>query len=172
MTLTVAGFDPGLAAGVAIVERRQRYLVRLVRPISSDSADPIEDRCRFIFKELERAMREAGAHQLAIEWQDGAQQGQIARGQGNKTILDVQKVVGVALSVAYAYGHSVAFVDPKQAKIALLGKGTGSADKKQVKAGVEALCDFERGCRLSQHTADAVAIAIRRHQELSARGWA
>ncbi len=74
----------------------------------------------------------------------------------------VFEVVGVAKAVAFSYGIPVMLYAPKQAKIAVCGKGAGSAKKPQVMAACRVYFPgIERdGHRLGEHEADAIAGAI------------
>ena len=143
------------------------YLARYCNAVETDPADPIDVRCRLIFRELERACRETGARILCIEVQDMAQVAQREEGRSSAhSMQHVQKTVGVALGVAYAYGFDVAWCYPQQAKIAMLGSGGGKATKAEIKKACQRLVQFDRGCRLVGHSADAVAIAVRGHHQL------
>jgi crossover junction endodeoxyribonuclease RuvC len=74
----------------------------------------------------------------------------------------VFEVVGVAKAVAFSYGIPVMLYSPQQAKIAVCGKGSGSAKKAQVMQACRVYFPgIERdGHRLGEHEADAIAGAI------------
>lgn len=142
------------------------YIVRYCNAVETDPKDLLEVRLKANFIELERACRFTGARVICIEIQDSAQIGQTAEGRGSANLLHVQKSVGVALGVAYAYGYQVIWCYPSGAKIALLGAGQGAASKKDVKEACLRLFKFDRGTRLVVHSADAVAIALKGHHLL------
>ena len=60
------------------------------------------------------------------------------------------------MAAGWAAGASVGTVTPQQAKIAVLGRGSRSADKRQIIQMVEALT----GRRMNEHEADGFAIGL------------
>src|SRR5690606_4955927 len=86
----------------------------------------------------------------------GVQAGKHRDGEFN---VDNSKTVGAAyaaMACARFFRIPVVEVSPKTAKIAVLGKGSGSASKKQIQAVVERLL----GERLPQDASDAATMAI------------
>lgn len=166
MTELVGSWDPGLNGGVAVVSKLPtprglvRYRVHFSNLVSTKPTVPMLERYRHAFKEVEYAMRSTGARRLVIENQERGQVGRSYAGGSNLTDGRVMVTVGIAMGVAFAYGYQLSEVDPRQAKIGLLGKGWGSAEKPVVLEGVKLVCEFDRGCKVVTHSADAIAFAI------------
>lgn len=95
---------------------------------------------------------------LAAEDPYGPLQGALRFGKCNAQNFKNIEVFGMLRGIAL--GRCIPFrtIHSKSAKIAVCGKGGGNADKAQVKRAVQAI----PGCpkRLSEHAADAIAIAI------------
>jgi Holliday junction resolvasome RuvABC endonuclease subunit len=89
--------------------------------------------------------------QNAIRMGKGSEQAFVGF-NSNKTVI----VQGMLVDRALALGFNVIEREPRTSKIALLGRGNRSADKKTVQAGVERLL----GVHLPQDAADATAHAI------------
>lgn len=161
-----SSFDPGLNFGLSTVERTKSYHVHYCKAVKTDPGMPKGERYRVVFKEIELMMRTTGSRHLAIEDQEGAQisrafrDGEGQRGGSSVTDFRVGVTVGAALGVCCAYGYTFSWYQPKQAKIALLGKGSGSAAKTSVKEACRRLFTFEKGCQLVAHSADSIAGAV------------
>lgn len=165
--LVVLGVDPGITSpGLSVVRRKPNggYEVlhhKVVRTKKGDSTKaPIHLRCRGLWDELESAVRKHRPALIVLEEQQGAQVGAQRRGDFNSNNGKTLVTVGVVIGIGYAYGVPLLGVTPQQSKIALLGKGNGSADKKTVQAAVRRLT----GKDIPQDAADATAIAIFGHQ--------
>lgn len=167
--------DPGLAhMGYACVGR---YGARLDLAESGHVSTPADwelgDRLRKIWRELATLCRDFRPALFGIENQSNAAIGAramqlkaAAKGEkagGFNAFNDaVFEVVGIAKAVAFSYGIPVMLYSPQQAKIAVCGKGSGSAKKPQVMAAVRHYFPgLERdGQKLDEHQADAIAGAI------------
>lgn len=161
MSAVAAGFDPGMSPGIAAVTRTANgYQLLHAGTLRTTASQPFEQRCAYIFRHLSLLLRTHSPSILAIEDQRGVQAGLRMRGAdgrevhagSSKTLI----MVGLAIGCAEAYGVPWCLVQPKRVKIAVLGKGHGSAEKKQVQAAIEAIT----GKRVAQDAADASAIAI------------
>lgn len=74
----------------------------------------------------------------------------------------VLEVVGLAQGCSLAYGVRYTMLLAQSVKRAVLGKGGGTGDKKQMIAAIKAIFPElnEPGVKLSEHEADAIAMAI------------
>lgn len=168
------GFDPGLAAcGLAVVQLRERPEILAARTVRTDPALGLERRFELIWRSAWELIAEARPQVVGVEEQRGAFLGYQARGgKTNADSLRTFEAVGLARGLAYAWGIPVHVIEPRSIKLAVIGPGGGSADKRQVRRAIESLCVFGASGmgaskRLSEHACDAIAIAIaaaRRHQ--------
>jgi crossover junction endodeoxyribonuclease RuvC len=161
-----AGFDPGLAAGIGVIERDgQRIDVLVCKAVNTKVADPLEQRLRRIWKELSLVLRTHHPLVLCIEDQKQAQVAQAKREEFTVNTSTVNQVVGLAKGCCEAYGVEYVEVSPARAKIALLGPGSGRAGKDAVKRRVGLMIGKTK---FSPHGADAIALAMAGEQ-LTAR---
>lgn len=156
--MVIAGFDPSIAsAGLCVLERRPNGYRKLHHQvIRTKSADRPAVRVATIWDALSDAFRRYHPSCLVIEDQRGVQAGKHRDGEFT---VDNSKTVGVAyvaMACARFFRIDVVEVQPKTAKIAVLGKGSGSADKRQVQAIVERLV----GEKLPLDASDAATMAI------------
>lgn len=105
------------------------------------------------------AIRASNVYIIACESQDRAFEGHRSRGTTNADALRVQQVVGIVRAQSFRPGIDFVEVEPQEAKIAVLGKGSGSADKGQVERAVRALVK-DLPSQMTSHASDACAIAI------------
>ncbi len=166
--LAFAGFDPGVTnPAVACVRRTATgYELLAAKTARTKPSDPLELRLRVIWELVSSLIRSFQPAVLGIERQAGAQVGAWRNQEFNADNSKTLWTCGVALGAALAYGAEPRILDPKTAKIAVLGKGYGNADKKTVQAWCEAIT----GAKLSQAAADAVALAIAASQRETANG--
>lgn len=155
-----AGFDPSItAAGIALVRRVPNgYELVDARVVRTSASDTIVERCTAIWRALSAVLREGYPQRLTIEEQHGPQVGAYERGEFNADNSKTIVTVGLAMGCALAYGVPVVIMSPQQAKIAVLGKGGGHAEKSVVQAAVMRVTRAPK--RIAQDAADAVALAI------------
>jgi len=160
-----ASFDPGLNFGLSAVERTKSYHVHYCKAVKTDPDLPKLVRYRTVFKEIELMMRLTGCRHLAIEENEGAQIARSFRpkdegGGSSSTDGRVMVTVGAAIGVCCAYGYTCSWFEPRQAKIAILGKGNSAAKKTSVRDACKRLFTFAPGCQLVLHSADSIAGAV------------
>lgn len=162
------GVDPGFAHGgaalVHVAAQSTRSQIVEVGDLKTSTDQTIDARLDLFCDWLEEVVewKHAGSRAEAIAFEDqaGAQIRQLKDPKrANAKILYVREVVGIVRAVARRHRMAVVRVDPKRAKIGVLGAGAGSADKKQIRQGILKLAGFDR-FRWNEHKADAVAIAI------------
>lgn len=155
--MIVLGVDPSITAcGLGVVDRATRAIL-LIETIRSDTSESDEVRFRRIHARVCAAIRSTRARAVAVEEQRRVQAGAHGRGEFNANNSKVSIVVGIAMAAAWAHGFPVFMVTPQRAKIAVLGKGAGNADKSRVKAAVARMVGADGV--FSADAADAVAIA-------------
>lgn len=148
------GIDPGITAcGWAVVKDHQVLELGTVRTRSREkSGERVRDgrRVKAIGEVLRDAIARHGVVLVAVEHQAGAHRGRSRARQTNAAAQKTQLVEGLGLGL----GPEVVELEPRTAKKLFTGSGTASKDR--IKAMVRA-----RGVegRLSEHAADAVAIA-------------
>ena len=157
--LVIAGFDPSIAsAGLCVIERRPNGYRKLHhKVIKTSSAKPIPARVGAIADHLSSVFREYHPSLLVVEEQLGVQTGKRREGEGFNS--DSPKTVGAAYAAmccAHLFGLSVVEVHPATAKVAVLGRGGGKAEKKRVQQVVASIL----GERLALDASDAAAMAI------------
>jgi Holliday junction resolvasome RuvABC endonuclease subunit len=153
-----AGFDPGLAAGFAVIERNgQRIDVLVCKAVHTKPSDPLRLRLHRIWNELSLVLRQHHPLVLCIEDQRQAQVAQAKREEFTADTSSVNQVVGLAKGCCEAYGVEYVEVSPARAKIALLGPKSGRASKDAVKTRVALMIGKTK---FSRHGADAVALAM------------
>lgn len=171
--MIVIGLDPGLAqlalAAIDLRDRLAESYVLAAESIETSADDPPMARRRLIWSRLDALCAAYPPELVAFEVQTFAALGAAKRGLGGllaqwKTSAAVEQIVGIALAIAFARQALPVEVTPKQAKIALLGKGAGNADKARVKKAVLEIMRWPGGApkphRIRQHATDAVAIAV------------
>ena len=175
------GFDPGLAkSAVAIVGREGNRLSLLHRALIVTKPDqPDIVRIKTILSALSGPILKYHPIVLGIEDQSGVSvaarmqgkraaeahaKGQKAPGGAgyNSNNDGVLGVVGLAKCAALVYGSRYKMLHPQTIKIAVLGKGGRSGKKADMIAAVRALFPELQvpGVKLSEHEADAIAMAI------------
>lgn len=150
--MVVLGIDPGLAAlGWALVEIAPAPVIVGAATVRTSAADPIERR----IADIVRALPWETADLIAIEDQRGAYAGHQQRGTTSAAARLVLLVQGVAMGLCHY--APIVLVTPQQAQRAVTAQGR-RADKGSVAAYVATM----PGCpaRISQHAADAVAVAV------------
>ncbi|MGL4808495.1 MAG: crossover junction endodeoxyribonuclease RuvC [Giesbergeria sp.] len=162
--MIVLGCDPGLAAcGLALVSVERGKPSRVVEAITVRTvpADSLQDRIALLI-DAASLLIYGGAFPanipelVVIESQLRAVRGHTERGTTNHTALAPTVVMGALIGWALDERLQVELVEPQQAKAAVGCGGRGT--KRTVKAAVHAI---EGGtCAKSDHSADAVAIAI------------
>lgn len=157
--LCFAGFDPSIAScGIAAVYRHPgRYELLAAKRVATKASDPLELRVAIIGKELGALIRAFHPEVVGIEEQRQAQRGGFERGEFNYDNTKTLIVMGAAIMCAVDFGARPLLLSPQRAKIAVLGKGAGHADKKFVQARVMAMTG---ATRIPLDASDAVAIAI------------
>lgn len=166
--LVVAGFDPGITSPAITCTRRKpgggyEYVDHAV--IRTNTSDRDLDRYDQIFDEVSRLLIVHRPSLFVLEEQRTTQVGKQRDGEFNANNGKTLIVFGAALGAARAYRIPREEVHPKRVKIAVLGKGNGAADKKQVQAIVEKVL----GKKLPQDAADAAAMSIYGHRIWRAR---
>lgn len=156
--IRVASFDPGIGQpGFAVVDRTALgYRVVEARGITTDAGDSMVVRVGEIWDVLAELLREHCPALLAVEKQYETQAAAFERGEFQASNAKTMVTVGAAIGCGRAYRVPCIEIAPQTVKVALLGKGSRSASKKDVQAGVLRLT----GQRLSQAKSDAVAIAV------------
>jgi len=160
---TFAGFDSGLTPGLAVIRRLPNaYELVFHKKIKTDTTARLIERIRQIHAVLGPALREYMPVFFAIEEQMGVQVGKRRQHvEGGEAAMNANnaKTVGtqfLAAECALCYGIACDFFQPRSAKVALLGKGGGKAEKKDIQARVLLLT----GLKVNQDEADATALAI------------
>jgi Holliday junction resolvasome RuvABC endonuclease subunit len=163
--MIVLGWDPGTTnlawAALSLEPRRTRVVGHGVIGVSV--AD-VEDDTGELLNELAARIANVTEHTLpdvvGYEAQAGAHAGHDQRGglrsSTARLVNDVTGMLRFAARVLFEEPVPVYAIQPQSAKVALLGRGTRSADKEQVRAGVRRMF----GVSASSHEADAVAIAV------------
>ena len=150
---TILGIDPGLAKvgyGLIRIEgSRYRYLTHGVIRTSSRSSTGA--RLASIHDELERI--------LAEHRPDGAGMETLYFAHRSPTALEVAQARGVLLYTLAEHGVPVGEYSPTQVKLAVLGRGAGRAEKRQVQEILKLLLGLKRIPR-PYDASDALAIAI------------
>lgn len=158
--MIVVGCDPGLRnCGFAVFEYvpgGPHDTVLMTTTAKTDTTIPMVNRMQKIWRVAHYLMREHEPALVVIEDQAGAFAGKQKEKKTNAKALWLRDVCGIVMAEAFAVGAAVGNVTPQQAKIAVLGQGSRSADKKQIMRMVEAITTR----RLNEHEADAFAIGL------------
>lgn len=167
--MIVAGVDPGYAfMGVGVIElqpsstRVLHHATFSTKP-KDDDATRLDAICEYLLDLLEhyevealgyenQAIVEAGkqARRRLAQEEGGEAQSSFASGR-------VHEVAGIIRCAARCFDVPCYCLAPNSIKVAVLGKGGSRAKKGAVKARVRAIFGVER---LSEHAADALAIAL------------
>lgn len=131
------------------------YVAHLV--VRSVDGEFYQAKRRRIYRELAGLIHRHQPIDLGVVEEQTAVQ-QAKRQGGENSFANMKTIVmqGVMLGCFMSFGVPVIEVAPKRAKIALLGKGNGSADKKTVQRGISGVL----GVELPQDAADGGALAI------------
>lgn len=171
------GTDPGYAkAAFGVVRNEGNRLTLLDRGLITTKPDqPEAVRTKLIWSPIAEAIRKWHPSMLGIE--DQAQVSAAARGRMaankfgkkangaagyNASNDHVLEVVGLLRGCAIAYGVRYKMLNAQSIKRAVLGKGGGGGDKKQMITAIKAMFPELQlpGVKLSEHEADAIAMAI------------
>lgn len=163
------GFDPGLAtAGIAVVDcSGPRPVVQVAETVRTPAAWASEARIGAVWSALSRLGCAWSPTVVGVEDQTQTWLAKSRAGLTNADAALVLRVAGLGDALAGLLGSRVAFISPQHVKIAVLGPGSRSAEKGDVRAVVSR---WAPGQRLSEHAADAIAIAIAASRH--ARVWA
>lgn len=182
--MIVVALDPGYATlAVAALDLRARLAdswILTARTISTSSDEEVIERQRAIRTQIRAVVALHRPDVFVYEAQTFAAMGAAKRGIGGlaaqwKSSALVEQTVGIAKEIAFDVGAAIVEVNPKTAKIAVLGPGAGNADKKRVKAMVLRLRwagGAPKPHRISTHATDTVAIGIAGGRKLFAAQWA
>lgn len=162
--MIVAGFDPGVRTlGFGVIEA----LPASTRVLAygdmgePDAELPIGVRLNRIAVGIDRLMNQWCPDALGFEAQAGVHAGQDRAGQPMHIVLRyVHAVTGMMrMAACTALAEPIPCYEPQpvSAKVALLGRGHGHAEKHLVQAGVQRLFGIKR---CSSHAADALAVAV------------
>lgn len=171
----VLAIDPGLRfCGYGIIARAAgRLQHRASGHVETPTDWDLERRQRFIWRALDRLIRQHNPALIAWEDQAGvsaaareSQKRQVEAAKRGRTVKafhfsadndGVTEVVGIVKCLAFHYGIPLHKVQPRSAKVALLGPGHGSADKDDVRRAVRMIFRLHD---VSEHGADAVAVGV------------
>ena len=150
---TILGIDPGLArVGYGLIRfegSRFRYLTHGV--IRTSSRASMGSRLQSIHDAIERLLEEHRPDAAGMETLFFARR--------SPSALDVAQARGVLLLALAQYGISVGEYTPSQIKLAVLGRGAGRAEKRQIQEILKLLLGLKRLPR-PYDAADALAIAV------------
>ena len=145
------GFDPGFAScGLAYTNVRTRQLVDHC-VIETPPSQALALRLRLIHQQIALAVKRPGVVAVGYENQLRVGKAKAAEGQTNANPMILARVQGYIESLAWELGLPVYDHEPGDVKVAALGPGARSANKRQVREGVFRLT----GQWLSEHAADA-----------------
>lgn len=165
MRNVVLAVDPGLAhVGLCVVHFLiARPKVLHVATLASERRDGIDcERLDVIAREVHRLAVEHRPEALAYEDQSGVEVGMQRAGTGsNHSSRRLHEVCGMVRGIAAALGLPSHVVHASTAKKALTG--SGRASKEQVVAMAQRVYGI---ADLSEHGADALAIAIAAHRAI------
>lgn len=171
------GFDPGWRfSALAVVERAGRGFELLHRQIIKTKPKQSQQECeRVFFDALSGGLRAWKPMGLGIEDQSGVSAGArgalMAAARSGKPLKkgglgfnagndNVTGSVFIAKTACMAYGVRYELFNLKTIKIAVCGKGGGNAEKADVIAAVKSLFPEIADVKISEHEADAIAIAV------------
>lgn len=163
--MIIIGIDPGLAfLGLAVLELKPTSTrVLHHETFQTRSTEDNPDRLDSIAERLLDLIEEHEPEAVGYEtqgWAAVAAQDPEGRTQAigmNAAARHLHEVVGIIRCAARAFDIPAYCMAPSSVKVAVLGKGGGRAKKAAVKERVRLL--FHLG-RVSEHAADAVAIAV------------
>lgn len=162
--MIIVGWDPGLATlGFGVIES----LPASTRVLGhGDIGEPDAtlshaERLDRICRKVDRVMNKYCPDALGLEAQAGVHVGKDREGQpAHISLRYVHAVTGIIRMAANtALDEAIPCYEPQPSsiKLALLGRGSGHAEKGQVKAGVARLFGVKR---CNSHEADALATAV------------
>ena len=149
--MKILGIDPGYATmGWGIIENRGHSFYSVAYgAILTKAGEPMEERLRFIYRELCTIIHEYQPEIVSIE--------ELFFNTNSKTAILVSQARGVAVLAAAENGLSFFEYTPLQIKQALVGYGR--ADKNQVQQMVKTILALPKIPK-PDDTADALAAAI------------
>lgn len=149
------GIDPGFSnLGIALLDDTQVVAAETFHKEEGASDD---NQLEYLALTLDAWIEHSRAEVVAYEEQWRAQVGQVLRGRGNSRMHLAHEVVGMIRAISRYRRVSLVSVTPQQAKAAVGLKG--KASKSEVKEAVRTVTRNPPR-RLSQHSADAIAIAL------------
>lgn len=161
--MIILGWDPGLATlGFGVLESLPASTRVLDHGDIGEPADAdIGERLNRICIAVDHIMNKYCPDAMGIEAQAGVHTGKDREGQPTHISLRyVHAVTGIlrmAGCTALAEPIPIYEPQPSSIKLALLGRGSGHAEKDQIKAGVQRLFGVKR---CNSHEADAIAVAV------------
>lgn len=158
--MMVLGTDPGFGTcGLALLdEDGQRWKPALLETVRTPPSWRLPARLHAVWRHVGAVITESKPTPavLAVEAQARAQAGARERGQSSDDALAVREVMGLLRALAWQHGLAFVEVEPATWRSCLGLRAT--ADKAHVQRVVRAMLGWQG--RLSQHAADAAAIAI------------
>lgn len=162
--MILIGWDPGLATlGFGVLES----LPASTRVLDhGDIGEPDAtlsnaERLDRICRTVDHIMNKYCPDAMGLEAQAGVHVGKDREGQpAHVSLRYVHAVTGIirmAANTALAEAVPIYEPQPSSIKLALLGRGSGHAEKDQIKAGVQRLFGVKR---CNSHEADAIATAV------------
>jgi crossover junction endodeoxyribonuclease RuvC len=168
--MIIVGVDPGYAfMGVGVIELQpsstrvlhHSTFATLAKDEDATRLDAIAEHLLDLLEHYEvdalgyenQAIVEAGKHRIRRQLQEAGG----ADADSNFSSSRVHEVAGIIRCAARCFDVPCYCLAPSSVKVAVLGKGGGRAKKGAVKARVRAIFGVER---LSEHAADALAIAL------------
>lgn len=178
------GFDPGFGhSAIGVVERvGDRYNLLHRQHIATKPKQSQMERERMIWDALSGGLRAWKPLALGIEDQAGINAGArgalMAAAKSGKPLKkgglgfnagndNVTGAVFIAKSACMAYGVQYELFNLKTIKIAVCGKGSGNAGKSDMIAAIRRIFPELADVKLTEHEADALAIAIHMCRVLS-----
>lgn len=175
--MRASGYDPGFReSAFAVVERAGSGIALVHRDrIRTKPKQSQQEREKVIFSAISGGLRAWRPTALGIEDQAGISAGArgalMAAAKSGKPLKkgglgfnagndNVTGAVFLAKAACMAYGVSYELFNLKTVKIAVCGKGGANAGKDEVIAAVVRLFPELVGVKLSEHEADAIAIAV------------
>ncbi len=149
---TTLGIDPGTAiTGYGVVKQNAagEYELLACGVIRTRSVDPMHERLREVFQDIQRLIQEFEPDSMAVE--------KLFFGKNVTNAISVGQARGVAILAAALSDLHVAEYTPAEVKQSIAGYG--NADKQQVQQMVQRLLDLDNPPQ-PDDAADGVAIAL------------
>jgi len=148
----IIGIDPGSRfTGIAIIEKQGSKLVRIFSAtIVAVKAEKLEEKLKIIFSEIIKVLEEYKPANASVE--------RIFHSVNAHSSLILGHARGAALLALELQGVKIHEYAPTEVKSAVVG--VGRATKDQVNAMVKILLNLDRGLKLKEDEADALAVAI------------